>query len=215
MIIITPAVLTNNLEDFQQIVTRFRQHFNSIDIDVADENFSGHKTLAVDELQPQLRELALLDISLHLMVTTPERVLEYLKSDFSEQNFRIYFHQESDLSFLENFKMPENWEKCIAIKSESNLKDQGFYTQFTEIQIMTVEIGSQGGDFREEPLEKINDLREMGYKGFIAVDGGVNLKTSSIIKKYKPDRVNVGSYSVQSKDLARDKAALELALNGN
>ena len=48
------------------------------------------------------------------------------------------------------------------------------------VLIMTVEPGFGGQKFKEEQMEKIVRLREMGYKGEISVDGGVSMQNAHI-----------------------------------
>ena len=78
---------------------------------------------------------------------------------------------------------------------------------------MTVEIGSQGGKFQEEVMEKIDELRSLGYSGVVSVDGGVNLNTAKFIKNHNINRVSVGSYFSKSNDIKLARMKLELALN--
>ena len=48
------------------------------------------------------------------------------------------------------------------------------------VLIMTVEPGFGGQKFKEDQMEKIQRLRQMGYKGEISVDGGVNMQTAPL-----------------------------------
>lgn len=48
------------------------------------------------------------------------------------------------------------------------------------VLIMTVEPGFGGQKFKEEQMDKIVRLREMGYQGEISVDGGVNMNTAPL-----------------------------------
>jgi len=68
---------------------------------------------------------------------------------------------------------------------------------------MSVTPGVQGNPFLEETLNKIEQLRLLGYRKEIFLDGAVNEKTIPVIlsKKYQPDFICPGSYLTKTKSL--------------
>jgi pentose-5-phosphate-3-epimerase len=71
---------------------------------------------------------------------------------------------------------------------------------------MSVNPGFQGSPFLPEMLNKIEQLRNIGYRKEIFLDGAVNEKTISVIlsKKYRPDFICPGSYLTKAKDLEKN-----------
>jgi len=74
------------------------------------------------------------------------------------------------------------------------------------IQIMSVTPGLQGNPFLPKTLKKIEQLRDLGYRKEIFLDGAVNDKTIPVIlaKKYQPDFICPGSYLTKAKDLEKN-----------
>jgi len=206
MIEVVPAILTDNIEDFKTFLDDYKI-FDKVDIDFIRKPYLENETVYLSNV---LKTLESFDnnFGFHLMVLDPEfEVHMLLNSEFQSKPARIYAQQEANLKTYLNLKFPDNWEKNISVEADSELLSLDFYLQFDEVQFMTVKIGSQGNPFQEEVLKKVDRLREMGYNGKVSIDGGVNLKTSGLIRKHKLDRVSVGSYFVKTVD---DEKALKL-----
>jgi len=65
--------------------------------------------------------------------------------------------------------------------------------RFDLILIMTVEPGFGGQSFMKNMVEKIETLRPI-YSGLISVDGGINGRISSVVKRAGVDVLVAGSY---------------------
>ena len=76
---------------------------------------------------------------------------------------------------------------------------------------MSVTPGVQGNPFLPKTLNKIEQLRDLGYRKKIFLDGAVNDKTIPIINKlkYKPDVICPGSFLTKAKDLEKNVKYLE------
>lgn len=214
---ITPAILTSNESELISLLIKYK-NFKTIDIDISKPPFTETQTLESCTVVEKISELGFLEkvsFGFHLMVKDPEEEFKFLKnSPLRFKPTRIYFHQESDnAGYFSTENFPAEWSRGVAIKAESEIFNIEFYTKFEEVQIMTVEIGKQGNELKKESLEKIPVLRELGFKGKISLDGSVNTETASLIKKYSPDRVSVGSYFSKSEDINKSLEALILALN--
>lgn len=213
MIKITPAILTSDLDEF---VTKFNEYielFGLLDIDIAEESFAENNTISLIDVIDSGILSETLDIGIHLMVSDPINKLKYMVDnglkDFS--NLRIYVHQESELSKLDEYT--KYFKIGVVVKRESTLKDLSFYERFGEVQLMTIDIGKQGNSFYNDSLKRVKQLRDLGFRGDISLDGGVNLDTASLIRDVNPDRVSVGSYFQNSSDLVSDFNKLDNILN--
>jgi len=71
---------------------------------------------------------------------------------------------------------------------------------FDTIQVMGVTPGKQGQKFQPKVLKKIKGLHQKYPKLNIAIDGGVNEKNFSAIKKAGANIIGLGSYLQKSPD---------------
>jgi pentose-5-phosphate-3-epimerase len=214
MIEISPAILINDAYLFEKLVSSYSQAgFKSVDIDIAEQPFVEHETLPLDEVLAKT-EYPEMNFGWHLMLSRPgkevEQIIKYYRG--TTHQFRIYVHQEADIGFLKTFDLFA-LNIGITLKEETQLRELDFYQQFPEVQMMTVPIGSQGGKFDSEAMQKVIDLREMGYVGKISLDGSVNLLTAKQLREYDINRVSVGSFFQKSENLDLDWQKLNLALN--
>jgi pentose-5-phosphate-3-epimerase len=76
---------------------------------------------------------------------------------------------------------------------------------------MSVVPGVQGNPFLPNTLKKIEQLRVLGYRNKIFLDGAVNDKTIPFInkQKFKPDVVCPGSFLTKAKDLEKNVKYLD------
>lgn len=189
MIKIYPAILVSNSEKFLKQIKKYSS-LKRVDIDIAKKPFTDRGTVSLSDIFEFLPKKW--DIGFHFMVQKiSEDDLEFLKK---MGECRIYIHQESENRVEELRKILPNAKFGVVIKIESDLMDLEFYNKFDEVQVMTVNIGSQGGKFKLEAMEKCRQLRKMGFEKTISVDGGINLETAMIIRDYPVERVSVGSF---------------------
>jgi len=196
---ITPAILTVDLKLFGQLIKDL-SFTETLDIDIIRPPFANNLTVQFEEVKHLLTYINQ-SLGFHLMVTDPKLdLINMFNSGLDKKVIRIYIHQESDLTFLKDFEWPGCWSKCLAVKLESELKSIDFYNQFDEIQLMSIETGAQGNSFNDKVLERIIELRNIGYKKSISLDGGINIKTIKKLKNVGVNRISVGSYLQKSQN---------------
>ena len=227
MIFITPAILVNKPSDLKNFIHSFSIYFNRIDIDFMDGSITSSTTVSLDEiLNIVANYLSHISFGFHLMTNNVDLIKDFIlklslvytkELNVKVQNFAIYLHQEvltnnqndNLLEFILSNLTKES--RGVVVSIEQDIIDLDFYNNFSEVQIMTVQIGAQGGKFEKAALNKIYLLKD--YNGVISIDGGVNLETSQIIKQYRINRVSVGSYFQRSTNLLHDLEALDKILN--
>lgn len=211
---ITPAILTDAANTLYQLTESYSKVFKSIDFDYCKPPFVQSSTVSISEIITVILEKREIDFGIHLMTQKPmEELRALLNSNLRFGNLRINFHQESDdMFYISSLELPVGWSRGVVIKKNSDLLPLEFYSKFDEVQLMTVELGFQGGRFTKNVLKKANELRKMGYLGKISVDGGVNPKTLKIIKNFQIDRVSVGSFFQKSVNLQKSYAEINKVL---
>ncbi len=205
---IFPAILTDNLETFTSQLKLTETFSDEVDIDVMDGTMFSGKTLPLVEM---LEVETGLVRHLHLMVMKP---LDLLQMSVDAGVRSVVFHAEADLTGVNFDEMPLDIGLALAPQTPvANIKQ--YLNTLSVVQIMTVEPGAQGHDFLTDQLKKISELREMGYKGQIKVDGGVNQSTITQLESAGVDSISVGSAIWKSDQPAEAYKALQEILQNN
>ncbi len=209
---ITPAILTNDLILFKDLLPKL-SFAETLDIDIIRPPFVNNSTISIEDVKDIL-DFDNQCIGFHLMVDNPkEDLINLFNWGFENKYIRIYLHQESDLSFLSEFKWPLNWIKGVAVKLETDLRDLNFYNQYDEVQLMSIVTGVQGNPFNATIKNRVNTLRNLGFTKDISLDGGINLGTLSQLKDLDINRISVGSYFQKSKNPKESYRMMEEELN--
>lgn len=209
---ITPAILTNDLILFKDLVLKL-SFSETLDIDIIRPPFINNSTISIEDVKDIL-DFDNQCIGFHLMVDNPkEDLINLFNWGFENKYIRIYLHQESDLSFLSEFKWPSKWIKGIAVKLETEFKDLAFYNQYDEVQLMSIVTGVQGNPFNISVKNRVDELRSLGFSKDISLDGGINLDTLSNVKDLDINRISVGSYFQKSKNPKESYRIMEENLN--
>lgn len=214
MIKICPAILTSDITEFERELKLYSEIFDFIDIDVnvKVDNFKGKVTVPIEKFLPLIEEYKETFFNIHLMTEFPLEEIKKTVNSSIFKNLRFIIHQESRVD-KQVFSLLGRNSLAATLEVESNLQPLSFYNQYSEVQLMTVDVGYQGTPFQLQVLEKSKELKKLGFSGVVSIDGGVNLETAKEIKKYPIDRVSVGSYFSKSKNITEDFEILNHALN--
>jgi len=194
-------------------INKLSPFYSYFQIDIGDGIFVSNRTVQINDIiknYDQFHKYQALIFDFHLMVSDFEKdifKLNQLKKLINIKNIFIHF------SAIKNFKLKIENLSSLPIGLTLNPEDQvddlvNRYNlkQIQVMQIMSVVPGVQGNPFLPDTLKKIEQLRLLGYKNKIFLDGAVNDKTLPIINrlKYKPDVICPGSYLTKAKDLKKN-----------
>ncbi len=192
---IIPAINEVNFEEIKKKVLLV-QSFGSkwAHLDVADGKFTKNVLWNNPEELKVESEKWKVKIEVHLMVESPEDVLEeWLKTGIK----RIFVHYESikDFELLRDKCRAAGVELGLAIgphiPAEGLFEYKGRVSYFL---ILAVEPGISGQEFQDNQLEKIRVLREKIPNAKIEVDGGINIRNAFDIKQAGADVLVSSSY---------------------
>jgi pentose-5-phosphate-3-epimerase len=201
---VVPSILEKNPQDLFYQINRLSPYFSRFQIDIADGIFVPNKTVQIEEIKDSLNKDSYFDF--HLMVKNYEdhiKKINGLKNIINIKNVFIHFDLLPNYQLLTtNYTLPIG----LTINPQDQIDDLAYrydIKQISSIQIMSVTPGAQGNPFLPETLNKIEQLRDIGYRKDIFLDGAINEKTISVIlsKKYKPDFICPGSYLTKTKTL--------------
>lgn len=193
---IIPAILTNNLSDFQEKLKKVKNLSSWLQIDISDGKFTPNKTLNLEEL---LSLKFKQNLELHLMVFDPEKYFltaEKLKAK------RVIIHFEAvEKNIEELFSKKYPFTLGLALNPETPVeKIIPYLSKINFILILGVTPGAQGQKFQEQVLEKIKKIKKLSPKTIIEVDGGINETTIQKVNQAGADIFVVGSALLKVKE---------------
>ncbi|MDE6834378.1 MAG: ribulose-phosphate 3-epimerase [Ruminococcus sp.] len=222
------SILSADLLNLESEIRKL--HKNGVDMihfDVMDGVFVPNISYGMPVLEAINRidtdELSML-LDVHLMITDP---LKYISAFEKAGADRITFHLESESDTVETIKAIHS-VGClagIAINPDTPAEAVFPYIHSTEfsypylnsfadiILVMTVQPGFGGQQFMDMS-DKIRKIREYADKNSahevrIAVDGGIDDKTATIVKNAGADILISGSYLFNADDMKKAVRILE------
>ncbi len=209
---ICPSILEYKAEDYFTTIKKLVPYYQYFQIDFADGIYVDNKTASLDDFIKYLKGSVITDpyknitFDFHLMVKNYEEhinKIEELKEKIKIKNVFIHYDLSPKYSILNTkYSFPIG----LVLNPQDQIKDLATHYRLHDIpfiQIMSVIPGAQGKPFMPETLNKIEQLRNLGYRSNIYLDGAVNDKTIPIINalKYQPDFVCPGSYLAKTDQL--------------
>ncbi len=194
---ISPSILSADFGRLNEEVAEIEPYSDSLHIDVMDGHFVPNISFGAPVykcIQTKLR------MDVHLMIEAPWKLLD----DFVEaKGDTIVVHEEACREEKYKGGLPEILKLIrskgvasgVSIKPKTDVKTIMDHLDLIDyVLIMTVEPGFGGQEFMEDMLPKISALREAGFKGHIAVDGGINETTAKKCVEAGANILIAGSY---------------------
>lgn len=174
---IAPSVLAADFGHLQAEVDSVAPYIDRIHFDVMDGRFVNNISFGAVVLKGIKTELP---VDAHLMIEAPWKYYE----DFAAEGATTIIPHIEALD--EPRKRLEALKEMgilpgVSIKPGTDvnrLKD--YLDLLDQVLVMTVEPGWGGQSFMEDMMPKIGQLRELGFEGNIAVDGGIKPETAPI-----------------------------------
>lgn len=182
MIKLTPSLLAADLMNLGRDIKKMMENgIERLHFDVMDAHFVPNLSFGPAFCQAIHKQFPPLKIDVHLMMDNPQ---DYLSVFAKAGASSITVHREvlDDPAAMIS-AIQERGVTCgFSIKPETGPDSLlEWIDQLDHILIMTVEPGFGGQAFMPEEVEKIRYLRSAGFKGDIAVDGGVDLSNMDLL----------------------------------
>ncbi|PIZ76233.1 ribulose-phosphate 3-epimerase [Candidatus Peregrinibacteria bacterium CG_4_10_14_0_2_um_filter_38_24] len=195
---LAPSILSADFGCLNEEIKSVEEFVDVIHVDVMDGHFVSNITLGAPVVKFIKSKLPL---DVHLMIENPEKFVK----DFAEAGAaRIVVHSEACGENLRAVLMTIRSLGCecgVSIKPATSVEAvKDVLDLVDEVLVMTVEPGFGGQSFMEDMVPKIRELRDLGYEGDIAVDGGINDKTAPICIDAGANLLISGSYFFKASD---------------
>lgn len=184
---ISPSILASDFSNLSDEIERIKIA-DMVHLDIMDGHFVPNISFGADVVK-SLRDKTNLIFDVHLMISNP---LQYIKNFADAGADIITFHIESNSDILETIKEIRYYGKKvgIALKPKTNVKEIYEYLKCIDLAlIMTVEPGFGGQKFMLDQLEKAVFIKNMSKNPnlLVEIDGGVNLETINLARRYPID----------------------------
>jgi ribulose-phosphate 3-epimerase len=214
MIKIAPSVLAADVLNMGADVRKMvSAGCDWLHVDIMDGDFVPNLSYG-PALVKALRGEVSLPLDVHLMVSHPERFIDaFAKAGASV----LTVHEEADspIDFLIQLIRGHGLSAGVSIKPATPVRKlEKFLADLNLILIMTVEPGFGGQAFMPEMVQKIRDLKQMGFAGIIEVDGGVSLANAELLIESGATALVMGTVLFSSPDperLIKDIRAMDKA----
>jgi ribulose-phosphate 3-epimerase len=214
MIKIAPSVLAANVLRMGEDVRRMIDAgCDWLHVDIMDGNFVPNLSYG-PALVKALKKETEIPLDVHLMVKHPESFIEIF-AKAGAQILTVHEEVEYPLPSLIDMIHHLGLMAGASIKPLTPAANLYPYLPMLDmVLVMTVEPGFGGQAFMPDMVQKIRDLRAMGFGGIIEVDGGVGLQNARLLIDSGATALVMGTAlftAADPKQVIRDIRAMEEA----
>ncbi len=174
MVEIIPSILTNNVTEARDLISKYDGVVRRVQIDIVDGLFANNKTIDPTALNGMDVNLGL---DFHLMVKNPINWIEKCINAGADRIVGQIEMMESQVKFVNQVQY-SNLRVGLAIDLNTpvNSVDLSLFPLLDVVLVMSVKAGFGGQEFQGSALEKVRELSEIrinqkcAYR--ICMDGG-------------------------------------------
>ena len=209
MIKVAPSILAADVLNMERDVRRMLDAgADLIHVDVMDAHFVPNLSYGPAVVSALKKRFPEAPLDVHLMMDNPS---EYLRVFAEAGAWGITIHAEIDGDIAGMLRTIHD----LGVRTGLSLKPATPASAVKEllplcdmVLVMTVEPGFGGQKFQSAMLDKLRELREMGYQGLLEADGGVSLANLPLLRESGLDVAVMGTAMYRSADPAADMAAI-------
>lgn len=202
---IVPNIFALTKEEFRKKL-ELLNFSKEIHLDFMDGKFTKNPSLSINEMR-DIRKFPDKKYNIHLMAQNPISYLSKIKKLAIEKVYLQFEVYSSDFKILYDINiLKENNLKIGLVLNPTTPPEaiKPFFEKIDSVMLMSVEPGEEGQKFIEEVLPKIRRLKQLGFRGEIAIDGGINANNASKIIEHGANTLYIGSY-ISGGDDAEEK----------
>ena len=204
MIKLTPSLLAADLLHLGRGIEMMRHDgLNQLHFDVMDAHFVTNLSFGPDFCQVIHQRHPDMILDVHLMMDNPEQYLEEF-ARYGAASITLHREIAADMSGMIQTIRGLGVKCGLSVKPGTGAETLlPYLDQLDLILIMTVEPGFGGQKFKPEQVEKIRFLRRAGFRGDIAVDGGVNMDNAPLLTQAGANLLVMGTSYFHAEDPSR------------
>lgn len=203
-----PDILEQEIDVVAEKVAILDGMVDLVHIDIMDGIMVDNLTIGLSQLS-DIEFPADMKIDMHLMVEYPT---EYLGECHTLRVYRALAQIERMNSQREFVETAEELgvKPCLALDLHTPAEsiEKELYERLDAILVMSVKAGWSGQKFDASVIEKIKELRKLGYGGHIVMDGGMDGETICPCWQAGADQFAINSYFWKAED---KQATLEIS----
>lgn len=199
-VLVCPSILSADLINLSKEVDLVKKAGAKVlHVDVMDGNFVDNISFGIPVVECLKGCGLFLDV--HLMVAAPLKFVQsFVDAGADSLTFHVECNDDIKECVLSAKKLGCKVGLALSPKTGVDVLRSFLDDDVDLFVIMTVEPGFAGQKFVAAMLEKVRILREWGFEGNIAVDGGVNFKTAKLAREAGANWIVAGSAVFGSKN---------------
>lgn len=188
MAVIAPAILSETIDDYTQMVQKYEPFAERVQIDISDGEFAPTSTVGVGQLFWPVSWT----VDVHAMVARPS---QYVQALAELKPHTVIFHAEVEEDLLPTLQQLKQLgiRAGVALLRPTVPKDvMPLIEQADHVMIFTGELGKYGGTASLMQLEKVRLIRTIQPNVEVGWDGGANADNVFSLAQGGVDVINVG-----------------------
>lgn len=202
---VSPSILSVKDKDFKPAISLLEQlDVPYLHLDVMDGIFVPNITYDAKKVKA-IKEMTSLKLDTHLMVKNPEDVIDSY-TEAGSDIITVHIEATSKLDEIITKLKKANIKCGISLKPNTPVDlILPYIDKIDLVLVMSVEPGFGGQKFIESTIDKVkalSDIRKSTHSFIIEVDGGINVDNAVKLKEVGADLIVVGTYLMNSNDIA-------------
>ncbi len=201
MIKLTPSLLAADLMNLGAAIGMMgRDGLDQLHFDVMDAHFVPNLSFGPDFCREIHRQHPEMKIDVHLMMDNPQNYLDEF-AQYGASSITVHEEIGGELAGMIRRIQALQVKAGLSVKPGTGVETLlPYLDQLDLVLIMTVEPGFGGQKFMPEEVEKIRFLRRAGFRGDIAVDGGVSIQNAPLLAEAGATLLVMGTSYFRAED---------------
>ena len=177
-------------------------------VDIMDAHFVPNLSFSPALTAALHKRFPGLPLDVHLMMDNPEKYIDVF-IDAGASVLTIHAEIDGDVAAMLDHVRSRGVKAGLSVKPGTPAEAIRHLLPHADmVLVMTVEPGFGGQKFNADMLNKLDDLRQMGYTGLLEADGGVSMGNIAALREHGLDVAVMGTAMFRSADPRADMDAI-------